>query len=190
MKKNLIISGLIAILVAVSLFCGYKWGLKNAEPEVITETKFRTIHIKDPAPSFSFNTGKLIFVPVEAFKDEGGSVTHLVPLNAPAASPDSIESKIVVELPEEVREYTDSTEVNDTQLYYRIGVRGYNPSLAYADFSIPYTQTTCVENRKEPLVEVAVGPVGGFGYGFINCKPDFFVGVGVALKFNLNRKSR
>lgn len=188
-RQNLIAIGLVAALIAASLFFGYRWGRNSVEPEIVTKTEYKTIRVKDPAPSFSYNTGKLIFVPVAVSESQSDSTIHLAPIDAPTASPDSIAANMVVELPEEVKEYRDSTVVNDsTKLYYHIGVKGYNPSLAYADFSVPYTHSYSVVERKQPIVEVAVGPTAGFGYGMINRNPDFFVGLGVTLKFNLRNR--
>lgn len=186
-KRNLIALGLVVALVATSLFLGYICGRNSVTPKIVTETKYKTIRIKDPAPALSFNTGNLIFVPVEAVKSKSDSTIRLVPLDAPAASPDSIANNMAVELPEEVKEYADTAKTDDgTFINYRIGVKGYNPSLAYADFSVPYSSS--VVERKQPIVEVAVGPTAGFGYGVINHKPDFFVGIGVTLKFNLRNR--
>lgn len=147
--------------------------------------------MKDPAPSLSYNTGKLIFVPIEAPKPQRESTTHLSPKDAPTASPDSIAGDIVVELPEEMKEYRDSAVMNDsTKLYYHIGVKGYNPSLAFADFTLPYVTTTETIVKKKPQVEFGWGLVGGVGYGVINRKPDVFVGVGVSLSFNFGNSKR
>lgn len=188
-KRNLITIGLVAALVAASLFFGYRWGCNSITPKTVIKTEYKTIRVKDPIPSLSFNTGKLIFVPVEASKSESDSTIHLVPSDAPTASPDSITGGIVVELPEEVKEYADTAKVDDgTVINYRIGVKGYNPSLAYADFSVPYTYNTTVVEKKRPLVEVAIGPTAGFGYGLTTHKPDWFVGAGVTLKFNLRNR--
>ena len=188
-KRNLIAIGLVAALVAASLFLGYSYGRNSVTPEIVTRTEYKTIRVKDPTPALSFNTGNLIFVPVEAVKSKSDSTIHLTPSDAPVASPDSIADNMVVELPEEVKEYADTAKTDDGMfINYRIGVKGYNPSLAYADFSVPYTHSSSVVERKPPIVEVAVGPTAGFGYGMINRKPDFFVGVGVTLKFNLRNR--
>lgn len=188
-KRNLITIGLVAALVAASLFFGYRWGRNSVEPKIVTKTEYKTIRVKDPLPSLSYNTGKLIFVPVAAFESQSDSTVHLAPKGASTASPDSIEGNIVVELPEEAKEYADTAKTEDGMfINYRIGVKGYNPSLAYADFSVPYTHSTSVVERKQPLVEVAVGPTAGFGYGLTTHKPDLFVGVGVTLKFNLRNR--
>ena len=188
-KRNLIALGLVAALMAASLFFGYNCGRNSVTPKIVTRTEYKTIRVKDPTPSFSYNTGKLIFVPVEATESQSDSTTRLTPKDAPAASPDSIADNMVVELPEEVKEYSDTAKTDDGMLInYRIGVKGYNPSLAYADFSVPYTHSSSVVERKLPIVEVAVGPTVGFGYGMINRKPDFFVGLGVTLKFNLRNR--
>ena len=190
-KRNLIALGLVAALVAASLFFGYRWGRNSVEPKIVTKTEYKTIRVKDPAPSFSYNTGKLIFVTVEATESQSDSTTHLTPKDAPTATPDSTEESIVVELPEEMREYRDSTVVNDsTKLYYHIGVKGYNPSLAFADFTLPYVTTTETIVKKKPPVEFGWGLVGGVGYGVINRKPDVFVGVGVSLNFNFGNSKR
>lgn len=188
-KRNLIVLGLAAALAAASLFWGYRWGQNSIEPKVVTKTKYKTIRVKDPIPSLSYNTGKLIFVPVAASESQSDSTIHLTPKDAPTASPDSIAGGIVVELPEEIKEYADTSEVEEgIYLNYRIGVKGYNPSLAYADFSVPYTHTTSIVEKKRPLVEVAIGPTAGFGYGLTTHNPDLFVGVGVTLKFNLKNR--
>lgn len=188
-RQNLIAIGLVVALVAASLFFGYRWGRNSVTPEIITKTEYKTIRVKDPTPSLSYNTGRLIFVPVKATESQSDSTTHLAPLDAPAASPDSIAANMVVELPEEVKEYADTAKTDDGMfIHYRIGVKGYNPSLAYADFSVPYTHSYSVVERKQPIVEVAVGPTAGFGYGMINRNPDFFVGLGVTLKFNLRNR--
>lgn len=188
-RRNLIAIGLVVALVAASLFFGYRCGRNSVTPEIVTRTEYKTIRVKDPVPALSVNTGKLIFVPVKAVKSKSDSTVHLIPKDASAASPDSIDGNIVVELPEEVKEYADTAKTEDGMfINYRIGVKGYNPSLVYADFSVPYTHSTSVVERKQPLVEVAVGPTAGFGYGMINRKPDFFVGAGVTLKFNLRNR--
>lgn len=190
-KRNLIALGLVAALVAASLFFGYRWGRNSVEPKIVTKTEYKTIRVKDPLPSLSYNTGKLIFVPVAAFESQSDSTIHLAPIDAPTASPDSTAGGIVVELPEEMKEYRDSTVVNDsTKLYYHIGVKGYNPSLAFADFSLPYVTTTETIVKKKPPVEFGWGLVGGVGYGMINRKPDVFVGVGVSLNFNFGNSKR
>ena len=190
-KRNLIALGLVAALVAASLFLGYRWGRNSVEPKIVTKTEYKTIRVKDPLPSLSYNTGKLIFVPVAAFESQSDSTIHLAPIDAPTASPDSTAGGIVVELPEEMKEYRDSTVVNDsTKLYYHIGVKGYNPSLAFADFSLPYVTTTETIVKKKPPVEFGWGLVGGVGYGMINRKPDVFVGVGVSLNFNFGNSKR
>ena len=96
-----------------------------------------------------------------------------------------------MELPEEMKEYRDSTVVNDsTKLYYHIGVKGYNPSLAFADFTLPYVTTTETIVKKKSPVEFSWGLVGGVGYGVINRKPDVFVGLGVSLNFNFGNSKR
>lgn len=188
-KRNLIALGLVAALMAASLFFGYRCGRNSVTPEIVTRTEYKTIRVKDPAPTLSFNTGNLIFVPVEAVKSKSDSTIHLAPLDAPTALPDSIADNMVVELPEEVKEYADTAKTDDGMfINYRIGVKGYNPSLAYAEFSVPYTHSSFVVERKLPIVEVAVGPTAGFGYGMINRNPDFFVGFGVTLKFNLRNR--
>lgn len=188
-RQNLIAIGLVVALVAASLFFGYKWGRNSIEPEIVTRTEYKTIRVKDPTPALSFKTGNLIFVPVETVKSKSDSTIHLAPLDAPTASPDSIADNMVVELPEEVKEYADTAKTDDGMfINYRIGVKGYNPSLAYADFSVPYIHSSSVVERKQPIVEVAVGPTAGFGYGMINRNPDFFVGFGVTLKFNLRSR--
>ena len=187
-KRNLIAIGLVVALVAASLFLGYNCGRNSVTPEIVTKTEYKTIRVKDPAPALSFNTGNLIFVPVEAVKSKSDSTIHLAPSDAPAASPDSIADNMVVELPEEVKEDADTAKTDEGILInYRIGGKGCNPSLAYADFSVPYTHSSSVVEREQPIVELAVGPTAGFGYGVINRKPDFFVGIGVTLKFNLRK---
>lgn len=190
-KRNLIALGLVAALVAASLFFGYRWGRNSVEPKIVTKTEYKTIRVKDPLPSLSYNTGKLILVPVAASEPQSDSTVHLTPIDAPTASPDSTAGGIVVELPEEMKEYRDSTVVNDsTKLYYHIGVKGYNPSLAFADFSLPYVTTTETIVKKKPPVEFGWGLVGGVGYGMINRKPDVFIGVGVSLNFNFGSSKR
>lgn len=188
-KRNSIALGLVAALVVASLFFGYRLGSNRVTTNTVIKTEYKTIRVRDSTPSISLNTGKLIFVPVGVSKSKVDSIVHLVPLDAPTASPDSISGGIMVELPEEVKEYADTAKVDDgTVINYRIGVKGYNPSLAYADFSVPYTYSTSVVEKKRPLVEVAIGPTAGFGYGLTTHKPDLFVGAGVTLKFNLRNR--
>ena len=104
-RQNLITIGLVVALVAASLFFGYRCGRNSVTPKIVTRTEYKTIRVKDPAPALSFNTGNLIFVPVEAVKSKSDSTIHLAPLDAPTALPDSIAGGIVVELPEEIKEY-------------------------------------------------------------------------------------
>lgn len=168
----------IYILLALTcLVCGFLFGRKSVQAEVITKTEYRTVHIKDKVPDIVVSTGKMILVPVAEDKSLKDSVIHLTPVEPN----DSVSTGIVVELPEEIKEYSDSTKVDESSyLHYKIGVKGYNPSLAYADFTFPERIYT---PEKKSSFGIKWGIVGGFGYGIITRKPDFFIGAGIAVGF-------
>lgn len=61
----------------------------------------------------------------------------------------------------------------------RVFVTSNNPYLQYNDIQgvvLPKTQ---------PRWSIGVGPQFGVGYGFINKKPDIYVGIGVSFNYNL-----
>lgn len=73
-------------------------------------------------------------------------------------------------VPRTQKRYEDST--------YTAWVSGYEPRL---DSIEVYRRTVTIEKRKEGRVRnkrLSIGLTGGFGYGFINRKPDVFLGIG------------
>lgn len=74
-------------------------------------------------------------------------------------------------VPRTQKRYEDST--------YTAWVSGYEPRL---DSIEVYRKTVTIVKREEGRVRnkrLSIGLTGGFGYGFINSKPDVFLGVGV-----------
>lgn len=168
---------LAAAIMAAGMLFGYRRGRKSVIPEIITRTEYKTVYLKDPVPSLTQYTGKLIFVPVAEVVGADSESVHLVP------SEDTTAAQMVVELPEELKEYADTTMVDDsTFVSYRIGITGYNPSLSYVDITFPYSETVGIIEKPRKL-EVTWGPIAGLGYGIITRKPDFFVGAGVEIHF-------
>lgn len=82
-----------------------------------------------------------------------------------------------IELPYETKVYKDST--------YEAQISGIRASLDYVKL-FP-TQTTIYKEkvveieRKQPLIEFK--PSIGFGYGILNNKPDFYIGIGITTNF-------
>ena len=73
-------------------------------------------------------------------------------------------------VPRTQKRYEDST--------YTAWVSGYEPRL---DSIEVYRRTVTIEKREEGRVKnkrLSIGLTGGFGYGFINRKPDVFLGIG------------
>ena len=77
-----------------------------------------------------------------------------------------------------------------------------NQDITYADFTIaikdskvyvtsnnPYIQYNDIQGvvvpKSEPRWSIGVGPQFGIGYGFINKKPDVYVGIGLSINYNL-----
>lgn len=79
-------------------------------------------------------------------------------------------------LPRETKTYEDST--------YNVRISGYNPKLEEITifpktYTIEKTKTVTVTKKQR----FTWGLQGGFGYGLINRKPDFFIGVGGQYNF-------
>lgn len=73
-------------------------------------------------------------------------------------------------VPRTQKRYEDST--------YTAWVSGYEPRL---DSIEVYRRTVTIVKREEGRVRnkrLSIGLTGGFGYGFINSKPDVFLGIG------------
>ena len=61
----------------------------------------------------------------------------------------------------------------------KVFVTSNNPYIQYNDIQ------GVVLPKQKPTFSIGVGPSVGFGYGFINKKPDFYVGLGISINYNL-----
>lgn len=103
-------------------------------------------------------------------------VDHYIKIKEPVIETDTIDSVVYVstELPIERKVYKDSL--------YEVQISGFQPNL---DTIKVFPITTTIYQKemvKIPQKRFSWGIQTGFGYGFFNKKPDFYVGIGCQLK--------
>ena len=162
MKKGFWI--VVALLVASVAINVWFW-TTEPEPSVVIErdTVWKDRIIREPLPAETIDIGKTVYVKVPVPKYLPGDTIH-----------DSIE----VPVPIYQKRYEDSL--------YTAWVSGYRPNLDSIRLYLPEVQTTVTKTIVNPSPLITFGIQAGGGYGFINRKPDIYVGVGAQL--NLWRK--
>lgn len=101
----------------------------------------------------------------------GGGTTDETAANGENEGKIGASDTVWATVPRTQKRYEDST--------YTAWVSGYEPRL---DSIEVYQKTVTIVKREEGRVRnkrLSIGLTGGFGYGFINRKPDVFLGVGV-----------
>ena len=104
-------------------------------------------------------------------------IDHYINVKIPVIETDTVDSIVYAdaEIPIEKKVYKDST--------YDAVISGFQPNLdTIKVFPVTYTITKEIIVNK-PIKRWNWGIVGGVGYGLLNKKPDFFIGIGGSYKF-------
>lgn len=171
MKKAFLI---LCLLLAVSLAVNVWLATREATTETTIErdTMWRDSIIYEPQPAETIPTDRVVYIRIPSPCD---SVTVPEPVEGPwTAGGDSID----VPIPIYQKRYDDSL--------YTAWVSGYEPALDSIRLHLPEVTTTITQTVVKPSPLVTFGIQAGAGYGFINHRPDIFVGFGGQI--NLWRK--
>jgi hypothetical protein len=171
MKKAFLI---LCLLLAVSLAVNVWLATREATTETTIErdTMWRDSMIYLPQPAETIPTDRVVYIRIPSPCD---SVTVPEPVEGHgAAGGDSID----VPIPISQKRYDDSL--------YTAWVSGYEPALDSIRLHLPEVTTTITQTVVKPSPLISFGIQAGAGYGFINHRPDIFVGFGGQL--NLWRK--
>lgn len=156
-----IIFVLLAVSVAVNV-----WQWKNqpeAETRVEHDTVWRDSFIREPLPAETINTGKVVYIKIPVPGER-----------------DTIRDSIEVPVQIQQKRYDDSL--------YTAWVSGYEPNLDSIDLRLPEVQTTITKTVIEPSPLITFGIQAGAGYGMINRKPDFYIGIGGQINLWRNKR--
>lgn len=168
MKKAFII---LCLLFAVSV--GLNIWLATREPTTETtierDTMWRDSIIYEPVAAETVKTDRVVYikVPNPSTPSTGSGTVH-----------DTVHDSIDVPIPIYQKRYDDSL--------YTAWVSGYDPNLDSINLRLPTITETVTKTIVKPSPLITFGIQAGAGYGFINHRPDIFVGVGAQL--NLWRK--
>ena len=183
MKKAFII---LCLLFAVSVGLNVWLATREATTETTIErdTMWRDSMIYLPHPAETVKTDRVVYIRIPSPCDSASAPcpsTVPEPVEGPgfaegplAVGGDSID----VPIPIYQKRYDDSL--------YTAWVSGYEPALDSIRLHLPEVTTTITQTVVKPSPLITFGIQAGAGYGFINHRPDIFVGVGGQL--NLWRK--
>ena len=177
MKKTFII---LCLLFAVSVGLNVWLATREATTETTIErdTFYRDSMIYLPQPAETVKTDRVVYLRIPSPCDSATAPcpsTVPEPVEGPGvAGLDSID----VPIPIYQKRYDDSL--------YTAWVSGYEPALDSIRLHLPEVTTTITQTVVKPSPLITFGIQAGAGYGFINHRPDIFVGVGGQL--NLWRK--
>lgn len=168
MKKAFII---LCLLFAVSVGLNIWLATREATTETTIErdTMWRDSIIYEPVAAETVKTDRVVYikVPNPSTPSTGLWTVH-----------DTIHDSIDVPIPIYQKRYDDSL--------YTAWVSGYEPNLDSINLRLPTITKTVTKTIVKPSPLITFGIQAGAGYGFINHRPDIFVGVGAQL--NLWRK--
>lgn len=169
MKKAFLI---LCLLLAVSLAVNVWLATREDKTETTIErdTMWRDSIIYEPQPAETIPTDRVVYIRIPSPCD---SVPEPVEGHGTAGG-DSID----VPIPISQKRYDDSL--------YTAWVSGYEPALDSIRLHLPEVTTTITQTVVKPSPLVTFGIQAGAGYGFINHRPDIFVGFGGQI--NLWRK--
>ena len=178
MKKAFLI---LLLLLAVSLAVNVWLATREATTETTIErdTMWRDSIIYEPQPAETIPTDRVVYIRIPSPCDS---------VHNPSAAPEPVEGhgtaegpagdSIDVPIPIYQKRYDDSL--------YTAWVSGYEPALDSIRLHLPEVTTTITQTVVKPSPLITFGIQAGAGYGFINHRPDIFVGFGAQL--NLWRK--
>ena len=155
---------LLAMSVVVNVWqCSHQ---PEIETKIERDTVWRDSIIREPLPAETVNTGRVVYIKVPIPQGDGSS--------APTQEP-SPEDSIEVPIPIVQKRYDDSL--------YTAWVSGYEPALDSIRLHLPEVTTTITQTVVKPSPLITFGIQAGAGYGFINHRPDIFVGFGGQINF-------
>ena len=177
MKKAFII---LLLLLAVSLAVNVWLATREATTETTIErdTMWRDSMIYEPQPAETIPTDRVVYIRIPSPCD---SATAPEPVEGPGAAEGPVAAggdSIDVPIPIYQKRYDDSL--------YTAWVSGYEPALDSIRLHLPEVTTTITQTVVKPSPLITFGIQAGAGYGFINHRPDIFVGFGGQI--NLWRK--
>ena len=181
MKKAFII---LCLLFAVSVGLNVWLATREATTETTIErdTFYRDSMIYLPQPAETVKTDRVVYLRIPSPCDSAHNPSAAP---CPSAVPEPVEGPVAlggdsidVPIPIYQKRYDDSL--------YTAWVSGYEPALDSIRLHLPEVTTTITQTVVKPSPLITFGIQAGAGYGFINHRPDIFVGVGAQL--NLWRK--
>lgn len=177
MKKVFII---LCLLFAVSVGLNIWLATRETATETTIErdTMWRDSIIYEPVAAETVKTDRVVYIkvpnPSTPSTSSGTAEGHWTAEGPGAVGGDSID----VPIPIYQKRYDDSL--------YTAWVSGYEPNLDSINLHLPTITKTVTKTIVKPSPLITFGIQAGAGYGFINHRPDIFVGVGAQL--NLWRK--
>ena len=169
MKKAFwIMMAVLCVSIAINV---WQWRHQpEAETRVEHDTVWRDSIIREPLPAETINTGKVVYIKIPVGYTQGtGTAVPSGDSTGASQSPciaDSIKVPVLIQQ----KRYDDSL--------YTAWVSGYEPNLDSIDLRLPEVQTTITKTVIEPSPLITFGIQAGGGYGMINRKPDFYIGIG------------
>lgn len=175
---------ILLLLLAVSLAVNVWLATREVATTTTIErdTMWRDSMIYLPQPAETIPTDRVVYIRIPSPCDS---------VHNPSAAPEPVEGhgtaeghgsvggdSIDVPIPIYQKRYDDSL--------YTAWVSGYEPALDSINLRLPTITETVTRTIVKPSPLITFGIQAGAGYGFINHRPDIFVGVGAQL--NLWRK--
>lgn len=145
------------------------------------DTMWRDSMIYLPQPAETVNTGRVVYIKIPM---PNGDTQGTVPLchdstqQGLSPSVTNGSDSISVPIPIVQKRYDDSL--------YTAWVSGYEPALDSIRLHLPEVQTVITRTVVKPSPLITFGIQTGAGWGFINHRPDLYIGIGGQI--NLWRK--
>lgn len=96
-----------------------------------------------------------------------------------------VNESIFAEIPIERKVYEDTIFNDSASIHYKAEISGYKANLEgiWADVRTRQKEVLITQKIKEKPSRLQFGTTIGVGYGFINKKPDVFIGIGLSYRF-------
>lgn len=155
---------LLAVSVAVNVWLATREA--TTETTIERDTMWRDSIIYEPVAAETVKTDRVVYikVPNSSTPSTGSGTVH-----------DTIHDSIDVPIPIYQKRYDDSL--------YTAWVSGYEPNLDSINLRLPTITETITNTIVKPSPLITFGIQAGAGYGFINQKPDLYIGVGGQINF-------